>query len=107
MIRIGYMRKKMPENEYRASRICRVLGNPTAYKIIKLLLKSKKTPSELANDIGLSLPLISLTLRTLRNIDLVRYDIKGNEKLYWIKDELVYAVCRALEKLVIRIRLED
>jgi len=97
------MRKKMPENEYRASRICRVLGNPTAYKIIKLLLKSKKTPSALANDSGFSLPLISLTLRTLRNIDLVRYEIRGNEKLYWIKDEFLYEVCRAVEKLVIRI----
>ena len=94
----------MPENEYRASRICRVLGNPTAYKIIKLLHKSKKTPSELAKEMGLSLPLTSLTLRTLRNIDLVRYDTKGNKKIYWLKEKTVSNVCRSLEQFVVRMR---
>lgn len=98
------MHKKMLETEYRASRICRILGNPTAYKIIKLLLKSKKTPSELSEKIGLSLPLVSLTLRTLRNINLVRYDTRGNEKIYWIKDETVSDICRSLERLVTRMR---
>ena len=94
----------MPEIEYRASRICRILGNPTAYKIIKLLLKTKMSPSELAEKIGLSLPLVSLTLRTLRNIDLVRYETKGNERIYWLKDESVSRVCSVLERLVVQMR---
>jgi len=30
----------MLETHYRASRFCRVLGNPTAYEILKILAKS-------------------------------------------------------------------
>ena len=101
------MQKKMPETEYRASRICRILGNPTAYKIIKVLSKSKKSPSELAEEIGLSLPLVSFTLRTLRNIDLVRYDTKGNNKVYWLKNKSVSDICRALENLVSLMRQKN
>ncbi len=96
----------MLETDYRASRICRVLGNPTAYAIVKLLLQSRKTPSELAAEIGLSLPVISITLRTLRNIDLVRYETKGKEKIYFIKEWAVGDICRALERQVNRIRRE-
>ena len=98
------MRKKMRETEYRASRVCRILGNPTAYQIIKLLMHSRDTPSGLAKKIGLSLPVISLTLKTLRNIDLVRYDTKGNEKMYSIKDETISHMCQVIERFVTRMR---
>lgn len=101
------MRKKMPETEYRASRICRVLGNPTAYQVIKVLLGSKKTPSEIAKKLGLSLSLVSATLRILRNIDLLRYKTKGKEKIYWIKDDTVFTITRLLEKFVGKMRLKN
>ena len=98
------MRKKMHETEYRASRVCRVLGNPTAYAIVKVLLKKEASPSVLAASIGLSLPLVSATLRTLRNVDVVRYETRGNERTYYIKDKAVADTCRALESLVNRMR---
>ncbi|MEO0206741.1 MAG: ArsR family transcriptional regulator [candidate division WOR-3 bacterium] len=101
------MRKKMPETEYRASRICRVLGNPTAYQIVKLLLGRKVTPGEIAKEMGISETLASVTLRTLRNVDIVRYETKGKEKIYWIKDELIDKICRILEKLVIKMRTKN
>jgi hypothetical protein len=49
-------------------------------------------------------PLVSSTLRILRNIDLVRYDTKGNEKVYWLKDRTVAEICLVLEKVVTRMR---
>lgn len=98
------MRKKMPETEYRASRVCRVLGNPTAYQIVKLLLGRKLTPGEIAKEMGISEALVSVTLRILRNIDIVRYETKGKEKIYWIKDDLIDGICNILEKFVTKMR---
>ncbi len=94
----------MPETDYRASRLCRVLGNPTAYQIVKSLIGKKKTPSEIADELGISTPLVSATLRILRNVDVVRYDTKRKEKVYWIKDDIILEICDMLEKFVTRIR---
>ncbi len=94
----------MPETDYRASRLCRVLGNPTAYQIVKSLLKNRKTPSEIAEEMGISDTLVSATLRILRNVDVVRYETKGKEKVYWIKDDLILEICDMLEKFVARMR---
>lgn len=98
------MRKKMLETQYRASRICRVLGNPTAYQITKLLMGSKKKPGEIAEELGISLTLASATLRILRNIDLLRYETKGKGKIYWIKDKTIHKICSMLEEFVTRMR---
>jgi DNA-binding transcriptional ArsR family regulator len=98
------MRKKMPETQYRASRLCRVLGNPTAYQIIKALSGSKRKPREIAAELGLSLALVSQTLRIMRNVDIVRYKTEGKEKIYWIKDSSMYRICKALERFVARMR---
>ncbi len=105
------MRKKMPETEYRASRICRVLGNPTAYQIVKFLIAKRSRgissgmrPTDIAQELGLSLPLVSTTLGTLRNVDLVRYETKGNAKIYWLKEEAIAEICAGLETLVGRLR---
>ena len=84
-------KRGMPETDYRASRICRVLGNPTAYKILKLLGERKLTPSQLAELTGLSISTVSSTLRILRKIDLVRYLAVEREKIYWVKEkEILY-----------------
>jgi DNA-binding transcriptional ArsR family regulator len=98
------MRKEMPETDYRASRVCRVLGNPTAYQIVKSLIGKKKTPGEIADELRISIPLVSTTLRILRNVDVVRYETKGKEKVYWIKDDLILEICDMLEKFVARMR---
>ncbi len=102
------MRKKMPETEYRASRICRALGNPTAYQIIKLLIASgEKRPAEIADELGLTPTLVSYTLRGLRNIDLVRYVTNENKKIYWLKEDAVAKICKALEALVGQLRQQQ
>ena len=96
----------MLETHYRASRFCRVLGNPTAYQILKILAKSVKTPSELANEIDLSLKTISSTLRHLREVDLVRYLTKDRNKIYFLKDELLIKTLHDIESYVDKMRLK-
>lgn len=96
----------MLETHYRASRFCRVLGNPTAYEILKVLAISERTPTDLAGEIGLSVKTISETLRNLRQVDLVRYTTKKNTKVYFLKDRLLVRVLRDIEQYVSRMRVK-
>ncbi len=93
-------KKKITELHYRASRICRALGNPTAYEILHLLKRQKKTPEELVHILGVSVATVSQTLRVLRNLDLVRYEVKWRSRHYWTKVDAINGVMAALEKLV-------
>jgi len=90
----------MPETMYRASRCCRVLGNPTAYLILRCLGHGQKTPTQLSKDIEVSLPTVCMTLRHLREMEVIRYETSGQHKLYWIKDERVLAILDSLEEWV-------
>lgn len=94
----------MPETLYRASRCCRLLGNPSAYLIIRHLGKKRKTPSQLSKELEISLQTVSRTLRHLRNVDLVRYVTKGKNKEYWVKDRRVLDMFNMLEAWVNRMR---
>lgn len=93
-------KKKIPEIRYRASRICRTMGNPTAYEVLHILKKGERTPEELAKLLGVSLPTISQVLRSLRDLDLVRYEVKWRNRIYWIKTNVVVKVMTNLEQLV-------
>ncbi|MEE8597650.1 MAG: ArsR family transcriptional regulator [bacterium] len=93
-------KKKIPEIRYRASRICRTMGNPTAYEVLHILKKGERTPEELAKLLGVSLPTISQVLRSLRDLDLVRYEVKWRNRIYWIKTDVVVRVMTNLEQLV-------
>ncbi len=95
------MAKKMiPENRYRASRICRALGNPTAYELLTLLRNQKRTPEELSALLGVSMSTVSQVLRVLRNLDLVRYEVEWRSHLYWMKTTQMTKVMDGLERLV-------
>lgn len=96
----------MPETEYRGSRLCRILGNPTAYQIIKLLMRNKASVSQLTQRIGLSLQTISDTLKNLRNVDLVRYETVGKRKIYFLKDDSLSALIKSIEIFVQRMRVK-
>ena len=93
-------KKDMPETMYRASRCCRILGNPTAYLLLRGLGNDRKTPSRLSEELGISMQTVSLTLRILRNTDLVRYETTGRNKEYWIKDRKVLKILDSLEQWV-------
>ncbi len=94
------IKKKIPEIHYRASRICRTLGNPTAYETLHLLKKNRRTPQQLADLLGGSLPTVSQVLRALRDLDLVRYEVKWRTREYWIKLNALPVVMANLERLV-------
>jgi DNA-binding transcriptional ArsR family regulator len=99
-------KRKMLETDYRASRFCRVLGNPTAYQILKLLRKSARTPTELSETIGVTLKTISATLRNLRQINLVRYETEDKNKIYFLKDSLLPEVLQQIERYVDKMRVQ-
>ena len=73
----------MEERAYRQSRLCRVLGNPLAYSIVKLPAETKElTPSQLAQGVGRSVSRVSHVLAALRMMEVVRYDTNGNQASY-------------------------
>jgi DNA-binding transcriptional ArsR family regulator len=98
------MKRKVPELFYRSSRICRVLGNPTAYEVLKILDRGKRQPTELGKIMGLSTPTISVCLRTLRNLDLIRYDNLRQGKYYYIKEMSILDILEKIETLVNKIQ---
>lgn len=98
------MKKKISEQRYRASRICRALGNPTAYEMVHLLSIRKRSPAELAQLLGVSIPTVSYVLRILRNLDLVRYEVSWREHTYWLKSGSIKRVMKELEELVVTIK---
>lgn len=93
-------KKDMPETLYRASRLCRVLGNPTAYLVVRSLGRDRKTPTALSVEIGIPVATVSTTLRHLRQTDLVRYETSGTSKIYWLKDPDILGILDALEHRV-------
>ena len=99
-------KENMPETMYRASRCCRVLGNPTAYLILRCLDRQRKTPHDLSEDLHVPLSTVSMTLRHLRQVDLVRYETKGKTKEYWIKDRGIFAILDTIEQWVETVRKE-
>ena len=93
-------KQTMPETMYRASRCCRALGNPAAYLILRCLNEKRKSPSQMSAELNMSLQAVSRTLRNLRDVDLVRYETKGNSRDYWVKDEDVLKLLSTLEQWV-------
>ncbi|MHC5039473.1 MAG: ArsR/SmtB family transcription factor [Planctomycetota bacterium] len=97
----------MPEVPYRASQVCRILGNPKAYQILKELRKlGTATPSELAPRINRSQSTVCLHLKTLREVHLVRYQRAGKNTLYRLKNRHVGALIDRLESLVQETRMQ-
>ena len=90
---------------YRGSRFCSVLGNPTAYEILKILAQSKKTPTRLAREIGFSLKTVSDTLRNLQQVNLVRYVTRNKNKIYFLKEKSLPSVLNDIEKYVKKMRV--
>ena len=95
----------IPENDYRASQVCRVLGNPKAYQIlVELRERGTATPTELAELLHRRLPTVCCHLRALREVHLVRYTRSGANAVYRIKGPEVLRAMAAMEKLVLATR---
>ena len=97
-------RKPMLERRYRASRLCRVIGNPLAYDMVIRIGNGSRTPTELASALRATVSAVSITLRLLRQIDVVRYETDGKHKRYWLKHPEMLRVMAGMESLVEKMR---
>ena len=76
----------MDEAWYRASRLCRLLGNPIAFQVILLLnVEGPLAPGEIARRVRRKVSTVSETLAKLRAAELVRYESGGGRPRYWLK----------------------
>lgn len=96
--------KPMKEILYRESRVAKALGDPAKYAIIDYLIKNgPANVSEIAEAIHRHIATASYHLAKLRNLEIVRYEVKTDGVYYWIKypNEL-RAVMKTLENFVMR-----
>ncbi len=92
----------MDEAWYRASRLCRLLGNPVGFQVILLLdEEGPLAPGEIARRVGRRVSTISETLAKFRGAELVRYDSRRGRARYWLKQPReTRAVLGALARFV-------
>ena len=76
----------MEEGSYRQSRLCRLLGNPTAFTVVQLLAENRQmSPSAIAKAVGRSVSRTSNILAALRLAEVVRYETEGRQARYRLK----------------------
>lgn len=95
---------KIVEKRFRGSIICRVLGYPISYGIVKLLLeKNKLNLKQIAGNVKRSKSAVCFQLTKLRLANIIRYERKGKTTTYWIKyPEQVRKILIACEQLANR-----
>ena len=99
----------MDENQYRASRLLKVLANPLAYQIVTLLRTGPARPVALAGSLGRPSASISRVGRELKMTDIVYFQTWGTGAggrivEYRLKDRSIEAIMGAAESYVERIR---
>ncbi|GAA1855323.1 ArsR/SmtB family transcription factor [Microbacterium koreense] len=81
-----------------AAELFKVLGNQSRLRLLRLLEQSPRTVGALAEAAGLSQPLVSQHLRTLRHAGLVSVTRSGKESIYEVADHHVsHVIGDALE----------
>lgn len=77
---------KVLERRFRGSLICRILGYPISYGIIKMLREQgKMSLDEIVPHVKRSKQAICLQLAKLKLANIIRYERKGKATTYWIK----------------------
>ncbi|MCU0723527.1 MAG: ArsR family transcriptional regulator [Planctomycetes bacterium] len=107
--RVGVDWFDMRETPYRASRILKSLGNPKAYSLVRLLLEEGVlNVTEMCAALKRSQVAVSKVLRSLRELDLVRYQKEKQFTVYTVKDpSATKRLCLAAEALAERIRRQN
>jgi ArsR family transcriptional regulator, zinc-responsive transcriptional repressor len=75
-----------------AAQLFKVLGSESRLRLLRLLEEPGRTVGELVEITGLSQPLVSQHLRTLRHADLVTSDRRGKQVVYRVADQHVLHV---------------
>ena len=94
---------QLVEKKFRGSVVCRVLGYPVSYGIVKLLLERRKMNlPEIVKEIKRSKSTACGHLTKLRLANILRYEKKGKETVYWVKYpfevETILHACESLAK---------
>ena len=89
----------------RASQFCRIIGNPLAYRIVRLLDGRKRRPMELARLLGVSATAVVNQLKHLKIAGVVRYESSGIRRAgrkveYWLADHHLARCVDELERCV-------
>lgn len=72
-----------------AAELFKVLGNESRLRLVRLLAEQPRTVGALSELTGMSQPLVSQHLRTLRQAELVTATRHGKEVTYQVSDEHV------------------
>jgi ArsR family transcriptional regulator, zinc-responsive transcriptional repressor len=81
--------ERPPDDLDAAADLFRALSSISRLRLLRLLAQERATVGSLAERSGLSQPLVSQHLRTLRNAGLVSVERSGREARYAIADEHV------------------
>ncbi len=101
----AYNRKvKIREKRYRGSLICRTVGYPISYAIVKLLLEDGPMElGQIVSRVERSKATVCNHLAKLKLANIVRYEKEWRKTTYWIKyPEKVRKFLHACEDLVER-----
>ena len=95
---------RLLEKKYRGSLICRILGYPITYAIVRMLLERGPMDLEqIATAVRISKPGVSMHLRKLKIGNIIRYEKRSRKTYYWIKyPNEVRSVLETIERLVAR-----
>jgi DNA-binding transcriptional regulator GbsR (MarR family) len=95
---------KIIEKKYRGSVLCRILGYPITYAIVKMLLeKGPMSLEKITALVKISKPGVVAHLRKLKIANIIRYEKRWPKTYYWIKyPKEVRAVLKTIDTLVTR-----
>jgi len=92
----------------RSSQVCRILGNPLAYRIVRILGAGRRRPVELARELEVSASAVVNQLKNLKLAGLVRFSSSGVRRAgrkveYWLADRTLARDLRTLERTLGRV----
>ncbi len=87
----------------RSSQLCRILGNPIAYRIVRLLGGGRRRPMDLARLLGVSASAVVNQLKPLKIAGVVRFQSSGFRRAgrkveYYLADPALARRLDALER---------
>lgn len=100
------MKRTTDENDVRrGSQLCRILGNPIAYRIVKILGGGRRRPMQLAKELGVSASAVVNQLKHLKIAGVVHFESGGVRRAgrkveYYLADRAFSRRLDGLERVV-------
>jgi predicted transcriptional regulator len=87
----------------RGSQLCRILGNPLAYRIVRLLGRGRRRPMDLARLLDASASAVVNQLKNLKLAGVVRFESSGVRRAgrkveYYLADRSLAGRLESLER---------